>query len=198
MRGVPGSVLGEFAVIFLKQIADIEIICGGLVPLASALFNLNAVEIRFFVFLVLCYGVLEINDVVLVARVYHIPCVLLVGSGARRYDGLQQMVQTVLPDACEVYLSACPQGIDEEVHLRQVEGIVGERLLGVCYDGVKLGTCMSLLVVEAFIFGGDLGMPLWVEILLEQISVVKMAVVVEIHHSLVFLIPFHQFRVIVG
>ena len=75
-----GSLLGKFAIILLEHLADIEIICaiGHLAVFAGTLLNLDAVEIWLFILLVESLGILKINDIIFVARVYHIPGVVFV------------------------------------------------------------------------------------------------------------------------
>ena len=62
------------------------------------------------------------------------------------------MVETELPYFCAVDLAAVLKGINEEVDLLQVKGVVEERLLGIVDDCVEFGTGVCFLVIQLLDF----------------------------------------------
>ena len=106
------------------------------------------------------------------AGVDDIPRVLMVGAGARRDYCLEQMVEAILPYVCAVHFASGAQGIDQIIHLREVEGVVGQHLLGIIYYGVELGAGVGVLVIEPVVLGRGLAVAIGVEILLEEGTIV--------------------------
>lgn len=102
--------------------------------LAVFLLHIYAVEIRLLILLILGNCILKIYYVVFVPGIDNIPGILLVSPGSARHYGLKQMVEPILPYVGKIDLSACPQSINQKIHLRKVEGVVGKGIFGISDD----------------------------------------------------------------
>ena len=74
IRYAADTSLGELAVIFLQEVADVEVVGG--VLLAVLLLHVYAVEVRLLVLLVLGPGVLVVDEFVFVSWIDYIPGVI--------------------------------------------------------------------------------------------------------------------------
>lgn len=140
--------VGVFAVVFFEEVADVEVEgFGGGMAFVVFFLDVDDVVVGFFVALAFDYAIAEVDDVVFVAWVDYVDGVVGVGAGAGGYDGLNEVIESVLPDGGFVYFSAGTECVDEEVDLREVEGCVFECCLGVVDDGVEFGACVFVFVI---------------------------------------------------
>lgn len=167
---------GVLEVVLVEDLLDVEVVAG---VLLVGVLDFDIVEVWLFVLVVYGFYSFQVEEVIFVLRGYHDPGVVAVEACAAAGDDEEQMVELVLPDACEVGASFLLVGEDAVVELAEIDGVFPDGLLGVFEDAFALGWREFFFAEkgsEGFKLFRAVGLAVGVEIFLKEGAVVEVLV----------------------